>query len=103
MNIVEHVSLWHSRESFRYMPQRNRPGPSGRTIFNFLRNCLIDFQSCCTSLVLCRLNSLEKRSARRDEAGVSRWVCEYLLRGKRQRMMGLGFVKVRMGRGTFGV
>jgi hypothetical protein len=49
MNIVEHVPLWHGRASFRYISKSGIAGSSGRSIFNFLRNLQIDFQSSCTS------------------------------------------------------
>jgi hypothetical protein len=50
MNIVEHISLWYGGPCFGYMPRSNIAGSSGRTIFNFLRNHQIDFQSGSTSL-----------------------------------------------------
>jgi hypothetical protein len=50
MNRVEHVSLWHGRASFGYMPKSVIAGLWGRTSSNFLRNLQIDFQSGCTSL-----------------------------------------------------
>jgi hypothetical protein len=42
MNIVGHVSLLYSRESFGYMPRSGMAGSSGRTISNFLRKHLVD-------------------------------------------------------------
>ena len=48
MSIVEHVPLWHGGASFGYIPKSGIAGSS--TIFNFLRNLQIDFQSGCTSL-----------------------------------------------------
>ena len=50
MNIVEHVSLLHVRESSGYMPRSGIAGSSGSTMSNFLRNCQTGFQSGCTSL-----------------------------------------------------
>ena len=50
VNIVEHVSLWYGRKSFGYMSKSGIAGSSGRSIYNFLRNHQIDFQSGCTSL-----------------------------------------------------
>ena len=50
MNIVEHVSLGYGDASFRYIPRSGIAGSSCRTIFNFQRNCQIDFQSGCTNL-----------------------------------------------------
>ena len=50
MNIVEHVSLLKIGAFSEYMPRRRIAGSSGRTMSNFLRNCQIDFQICCTSL-----------------------------------------------------
>jgi hypothetical protein len=50
MNIVEHVSLLKFGAFSEYMPRRGIAGSSGRTMSNFLRNCQIDFQICCTSL-----------------------------------------------------
>ena len=49
MNIVEHVPLWHGGASFGYMFKNGIAGSSGRSIYNFLRNCQIDFQSSCIS------------------------------------------------------
>ena len=50
MNVVEHMSLWHVGASFGYNPMSSIAGSLGRSIFNFLRNLQIDFQSDCTSL-----------------------------------------------------
>jgi hypothetical protein len=50
MNIEEHVSLLYDRTSFGYMSRNSIGGYSGRTIFNFLRNCQTYFQSGFTSL-----------------------------------------------------
>jgi hypothetical protein len=47
MNRVEHVSLFHVRESSGYMSRRGIAGSSG-TMSNFLRNHQTDFQSGCT-------------------------------------------------------
>ena len=49
MKIVEHVPLWHGGASFGYISKSGIAGSSGRSIFNFLRNLQIDFQSSCTS------------------------------------------------------
>ena len=49
MDIVEHVFLLYVGESFGYKPTRDIAGSSGNTMFNFLRICQTDFQS-CTSL-----------------------------------------------------
>ena len=49
INIVEKVSLWWSRSTFRYMPRSSIAGSWGRTICSFLIECQIDFQSDCTS------------------------------------------------------
>ena len=50
MNIVEYVLLLYVGASFGYMPRSGKTGSSGNTMFNFLRNGQIDFQSGCTSL-----------------------------------------------------
>jgi hypothetical protein len=50
MNIVEHMSLWQGGASFGYISKSGIAGSSGRSIFNFLRNLQIDFQSGCSSL-----------------------------------------------------
>jgi hypothetical protein len=50
INIVVHMSIWHSGASFRYTPQSGIAGSSGRSISSFLRNLQIDLQSGCTSL-----------------------------------------------------
>ena len=50
MNIVEHVTLWHSEASFGYIPKSGIAGSSGRSISNFLWSLQFDFQSGCTSL-----------------------------------------------------
>jgi hypothetical protein len=50
MNIVEHVFLLYVGASSGYMPRSGIAGSSGRTIYNFLRNLQIDFQSGYTSL-----------------------------------------------------
>jgi hypothetical protein len=50
MNKVEHLPLWHGGASFGFIPKSVIAGPSGRSIYNFLRNLQIDFQSGCTSL-----------------------------------------------------
>jgi hypothetical protein len=50
INIVEHVSLWYDGASFGYIPRSGIAGTSGKTIYNFLRNRQIDFQSSCTSV-----------------------------------------------------
>jgi hypothetical protein len=42
--------LLHVGASSGYMPKSGIAGSSGRTRFNFLRNCQTDFQSGCTSL-----------------------------------------------------
>ena len=49
MNIVKHVPLWDDWVSVNYIPKSGLAEPSGRSIFNFLRNFQIDFQSGCTS------------------------------------------------------
>jgi hypothetical protein len=49
VNIVEQVSLWDGRVSFRYMPRYSIAGSWGRAILHILRSCQIDFQSGCTS------------------------------------------------------
>jgi hypothetical protein len=54
MNIVEHVFLWYGGASSGYIPKSQIVESLGRTIFNFLRNCKIDFQSGCTSLHSCQ-------------------------------------------------
>jgi hypothetical protein len=50
MNIVEHMPLWNSGASFGYLPKSGIAGSSRRSISNFLKNLLIDFQSGCNSL-----------------------------------------------------
>jgi hypothetical protein len=50
INIMKYMSLWYGEASFGCMPRSGISGYSGRTIFNFLRNHHIDFQSVCTSL-----------------------------------------------------
>jgi hypothetical protein len=50
VNIMEHMPLWHGRTSLGYIPKGSIAGSSGRSIFNFLRKLLIDFQSEFTSL-----------------------------------------------------
>jgi hypothetical protein len=50
MNIVEHVSFLPVGTSSGYMPRRNIAGFSNSTMYNFLRNHQIDFQSSFTSL-----------------------------------------------------
>jgi hypothetical protein len=50
MSIVEYMSLLYFGASFGYMPRSGMAGSSGRTIFNFLRNQQIDFQSSFNSL-----------------------------------------------------
>ena len=52
MNIVEHMSLLHSGASFGYILKSGLPGSSSRSIFSFLRNLQIDFQSGCNSFVI---------------------------------------------------
>jgi hypothetical protein len=49
MNMVRHMSLRYSGISFWVYIQE---WSSGRAIYNFLRNCQIDFQSGCISLNL---------------------------------------------------
>jgi hypothetical protein len=50
MNIVEHVSLLHVRESSGNMPRSGTAGSLGSTISSFLRICQTDFQNGCTRL-----------------------------------------------------
>ena len=50
MNIVEHMSLLHARESTEYMPRSGITGFFSSIMPSFLRNCQTDFQSDCTSL-----------------------------------------------------
>jgi hypothetical protein len=50
MNIVEHVPLLLVGTSSGYMPRKVIAGSSSSTMFNYLRNCQIDFQSGCISL-----------------------------------------------------
>jgi hypothetical protein len=50
MNIMEHVPLWHGMASFGYIHKSGIAGSLGRSIFNFLRDLQIDFQSGGTSL-----------------------------------------------------
>jgi hypothetical protein len=50
MNIVEHLTFLYVGPYFQYMPSSGIAGSSGRTIFNFLSNPQIDFQSGLTSL-----------------------------------------------------
>ena len=50
MNIVEHVSLLHARESSGYISRSGIAGSSGSVMPSFLRNHQTDFQSGCTSL-----------------------------------------------------
>jgi hypothetical protein len=50
MNIVEHLPLWHGGASFGYIPKSGIAGSSGRSLYIFLRNLQIDFQSGCISL-----------------------------------------------------
>ena len=48
MNIVEHVSLLHTREFSGYMPRRGIAGSSRSIMSSYLRNCQTDFHSGCT-------------------------------------------------------
>jgi hypothetical protein len=50
MNIMEHIPLWHGGTSFGYITKSSINGSSCRSIFIFLRNLQIDFQSGYTSL-----------------------------------------------------
>jgi hypothetical protein len=50
MNMVEHVSLWYSGDSFGYTPKSGIARSLGRTISNFLMNHQTDFQSGSSSL-----------------------------------------------------
>jgi hypothetical protein len=50
MNTVKHVSLLYVGVSFEYMPSSGIAQSSRRTVFNFLKNCEIDFQSGCASM-----------------------------------------------------
>ena len=49
-NIVENASLVYVGASSEYMPKSGIAESSGSTMFNFLRNHQIDFNSGCTSL-----------------------------------------------------
>jgi hypothetical protein len=50
MNIVELMSLWYDGTYFGPIPKSSTAESLGRSIFKFLRNLQIDFQSGCTSL-----------------------------------------------------
>jgi len=50
MNIVEHVSLLYVGTSLGYMSKSGIAESWGSTMYNFLRNRQIDFQSGSTSL-----------------------------------------------------
>ena len=50
MNVVDHVSLLHGRESTGYMPMSGIVGSSGSVMPSFQRNSKTDFQSACTNL-----------------------------------------------------
>ena len=49
MNIVEHVSLYPVGIFSEYMPRRGIAGSTSSTMYSFLRNRQIYFQSGCTS------------------------------------------------------
>jgi hypothetical protein len=50
MNIVEFMPMWHAGASFGHVPKSGIAVSSGRSIFYFMRDFQIDFQSSCTSL-----------------------------------------------------
>lgn len=69
-NIVEHMPLWYGGIYFRYISRNSTTGYSGTSIYNYLRNCQIDFQSSCTSL-----QSQEQRKS----VPLSPYPCRYVL------------------------
>ena len=50
VKIVENMPVWYGGTSFGYMPRSSIAQSLSITIFNFLRNCQIDFQNGWTSL-----------------------------------------------------
>ena len=53
MNILEHVTLWHSGAPFRDMTKSSIAVSLGRSISIFLQKLEIDFQNSCSSLQEC--------------------------------------------------